>query len=173
MKIETFVQRHGITIEANPVSLAAHWTGDEEAQSWKCTLKCGKRKMVTPFTKGSGHRTWSNLFTGTIKGYDRPQAHRRGKPASSPWNASAYDKKAFLAWTVPTPPTAEEVLDCLAMDASAMDESFEDWAAELGFDTDSRKAEAAYNACRESRFALRKLLGSADFAVLLNDVERM
>lgn len=172
MKIETFVERHGITIEAKPVALAAHWTGDKEAQSWECTLKCGKREMVTSFTKGSAHRTWS-LRAGVACGYDRPRTYRTNMPASAPRNAYTYDKEAFLAWSVPTPPSAAEVLDCLAMDASAMDESFEDWAADFGYDTDSRKAEAAYTACRESGFALRKLLGSADFAVLLNDVERM
>lgn len=172
MSIQQFVSRHGITLDAKPVSLCAEWTVDDKhAQSWECTLKCGKREMVTSFTKGSGHRTWNKLrYHG---GVDRPRGHAAGQPAQLPWGASTYDKQRFYAWTAPTPPTAEEVLDCLASEASAMDQSFEDWASDFGYDVDSRKAEKAYNACREQGFALRKLLGYADFEILLNRVERM
>ena len=37
-------------------------------------------------------------------------------------------------------PTAEDVLNCLASEASGAD-SFEDWCADAGYDTDSWKAE--------------------------------
>jgi hypothetical protein len=78
-----------------------------------------------------------------------------------------------MAWTEPEPPTAAEVLDSLASDASGADQNFEDWCADFGYDTDSRKAERTYNAVREQTFSLRKLLGHRDFETLLSDVERM
>src|SRR5947207_663766 len=41
-------------------------------------------------------------------------------------------------------PTAEDVLDCLASDATGVQNSrddFDEWCSEYGYDTDSRKAE--------------------------------
>ncbi len=58
-------------------------------------------------------------------------------------------------------PTAEEVLECLAMDAEGIENvfSFEDWCAEYGYDSDSRRAEKIYNACLRQTEELRKFLG--------------
>jgi hypothetical protein len=65
-------------------------------------------------------------------------------------------------------PTLDDVMGCLAMDASSVDNArnFEDWAAELGYDTDSRKAEATYRACVDQVAKLRNLLGG-DYATVL------
>ena len=42
-------------------------------------------------------------------------------------------------------PTPESVVECLTSDASSiLNSGFEDWAADLGLDTDSRKAESLY-----------------------------
>lgn len=54
------------------------------------------------------------------------------------------------------PPDVADVVHCLLMDASGTDETFEEWAGNLGFDPDSRKAEAAFKACRETAAALRR-----------------
>ena len=56
-------------------------------------------------------------------------------------------------------PTAAEVIDCLLSDASGADQDFEDWASDLGFDTDSRKAERIYTACVRIAAKLRRFLG--------------
>ncbi|MFY0633667.1 MAG: hypothetical protein JXQ91_07640 [Vannielia sp.] len=48
-------------------------------------------------------------------------------------------------------PTREDVLNCLLSDAGSIwdgAETFEEWADEMGEDSDSRKAEASYNACK-------------------------
>lgn len=178
MTIAQFVERHGITLTASRVPLVSWWEGDKDAQSWQCTLKCGSREMSTTFTKGSGHRIWQTRLTlphmgADARGFDRPKEFRAGRTAPMPSNPTKYDRAAYLAWTDPEPPTAAEVLDSLASDASSADQSFEDWCGDYGYDTDSRKAEAAYNACRETMFNLRKLLGARDLETLLNDVERM
>jgi len=59
-------------------------------------------------------------------------------------------------------PTAEEVLHCLAMDALTCEHAwnFEDWAAELGYDPDSRKAEAVYRKVRRQTEKLRRWAGN-------------
>ena len=73
------------------------------------------------------------------------------------------------------PPTLADVLDCLASDASGVDnaQSFEDWASEYGYDTDSRKAERTYRICEEQAQKLKALLGQDAYNQLLYSTERL
>lgn len=60
------------------------------------------------------------------------------------------------------------VLGSLALDSSVRNnDDFEDWARDLGYDTDSRKAEAIYNACLETADEMEKLLGADGLEELL------
>jgi len=72
-------------------------------------------------------------------------------------------------------PTLAEVLDCLASDASGIENarSFEDWANEYGYDTDSRKAEKTYRICQVQAEDLRNLLGRDAYKTLLYHTERL
>lgn len=71
-------------------------------------------------------------------------------------------------------PTVADVLDSLASDASGFEDSdgFEDWAAGLGYDTDSRKAEATYRAVEAQTAELRQVAGDG-FEDLLWNTERL
>jgi hypothetical protein len=73
------------------------------------------------------------------------------------------------------PPTADEVLDCLASDAASVDNasSFEDWASDFGYDTDSRKALRTYKTCERQAAKLKALLGDEAYEQLLFHTERM
>lgn len=63
---------------------------------------------------------------------------------------------------VPSPSTAD-VLYCLLSDAQASDAgSFEEWAGDLGYDTDSRAAERVYKACMDVAAALSKAFTAAE-----------
>ena len=69
-------------------------------------------------------------------------------------------------------PQADSVLSSLLLDSSAIDQTFEDWCGEFGYDTDSRKAEKTYKACVKNGERLKRLLGD-DFETFLyakNDV---
>ncbi len=56
-------------------------------------------------------------------------------------------------------PDIVDVVGCLLTDASALDyDLFEQWASDLGYDTDSRSAERTYNTCREHGAELRIML---------------
>src|SRR5271166_1817355 len=59
-------------------------------------------------------------------------------------------------------PEAAEVLECLISDTMLGEQTFEDFCGDLGYDTDSRKAEASWAQCRSIAPRVRKLLG-ADF----------
>lgn len=56
----------------------------------------------------------------------------------------------------PQKPELSSILHCLVMDASACNESFDDWCINYGYDTNSRKALETYLACQESALKLRK-----------------
>jgi hypothetical protein len=80
---------------------------------------------------------------------------------------TALGARCYVTGDKPIVPDICDVVACLVSDASAIDcRSFEDWASDLGYDTDSRKAEATYRACLETGLALRASLGNAGFAKL-------
>lgn len=71
-------------------------------------------------------------------------------------------------------PTAADVLDCLASDAAGFQNtrSFEEWAAEYGYDTDSRKAESTFRNVKRQTEKLMNLIGD-HFDRLVWDTERL
>jgi hypothetical protein len=71
------------------------------------------------------------------------------------------------------PPTALEVINCLADDAAMIENArdFNDFCAELGYDTDSRQAERTYKACQQQTDRLKSLFGHA-YHDLLYGTER-
>lgn len=72
-------------------------------------------------------------------------------------------------------PDAADVLDTLASDAGTIEyvSGFEEWANELGFDPDSRKAERTFQVSRKQSLALKQFLGDELYGDLLNDTERL
>jgi hypothetical protein len=71
-------------------------------------------------------------------------------------------------------PEAADVLDCLASDASSVDNArdFADWASDYGYDTDSRKAHKTYTVCKRQAERLKKFLGESYDAILF-ETERL
>lgn len=73
------------------------------------------------------------------------------------------------------PPTLEEVLDCLASDASSYENAkdFENWARDYGYSEDSRAAEKVYRAVKRSSEQLKRVLGETDYQELLWETDRL
>lgn len=71
-------------------------------------------------------------------------------------------------------PDVETVLDSLCSDASSVvnADSFEDWAADFGYDADSRRAEKLYQECVKQTDKLRAFLGD-DFDAYVFETERL
>ena len=65
------------------------------------------------------------------------------------------------------PPSVGEVLGCFAADSVYSDTTFEEWCADLGFDSDSRKAERTYKAVVDQTERARRLLGEHVWAALM------
>jgi len=61
-------------------------------------------------------------------------------------------------------PDINGILASFFLDATAVNyDTFESWASELGYDTDSRRAEQTYNYCLSVGLKLRNALGSSRF----------
>lgn len=71
-------------------------------------------------------------------------------------------------------PKLSSVLDCLASDASGLENArdFEDWASEYGYDTDSRKAEKTFRTIQRQAARLKAFLGEDAYKSLLWNTER-
>jgi hypothetical protein len=71
-------------------------------------------------------------------------------------------------------PTAEDVLDCLASDASGVENasSFEDWCSEYGYEPDSRKDHALFKVCEKQAAKLKAFLPEG-YDTLLWETERL
>ncbi len=57
-------------------------------------------------------------------------------------------------------PDLEGCLACLLSDASAGDQTFEDFCRDYGYDEDSRTAERTWKACQRTMVAMQRLLGN-------------
>lgn len=146
IKLADFIAQHGIelVIASSPKTTTKDADGWEH-YAWHVSLMRGNEGLATPYRRGTAH-------------------------ATQKWNSArqTYDMK-------PTPPTTDEVLDSLHLDAQCYDDArdFEDFALSLGYDTDSRKAEAMYRECGEVAKRLRFFLGNEAYAQLLERVERL
>lgn len=84
----------------------------------------------------------------------------------SAWGAADFKPRrvrspgATSSAPVPILPESREVIWSLVMDSSVLDAGgFENWAAGLGYDTDSRAAESIYRACLDLALKLRAAIG--------------
>ncbi len=87
---------------------------------------------------------------------------------------SAIETRYSQGSAIKTNPELHDVLASLLMDAGTLYEgqTFEDWAAELGYNEDSRKAERIYESCRKIEAHLNEMFSSSemdDLRELLED----
>jgi hypothetical protein len=66
----------------------------------------------------------------------------------------------------PVIPHVADILSCLLMDMQGSQQSFEEWASDFGYDTDSIKARDMYLDCQSSGYRLRKALTQDEIATL-------
>lgn len=100
-------------------------------------------------------RTYKDIAYRMGTGHSKPYPTAKVRADLESWRLQQEQKR----WE-PTPPTASSVIDSLLLDVSGLDQRFEDWATDYGFDEDSRKAERFYNECLKVLPRLRALLGS-------------
>ncbi|WP_312388133.1 hypothetical protein [Stutzerimonas nitrititolerans] len=106
------------------------WTAD----AWRVTFRrSGRADMTLDYFTGTGHRVATQPAPDFVRINPR-------SIATADWIAQHVK---------PHKPEAAGVIHSMILDSSAAQESFADWCANLGYDTDSRKALAMYLACQE------------------------
>jgi hypothetical protein len=85
-----------------------------------------------------------------------------GKRARRGIGGNPYASREAIA-----PPPLADILWSLSLDASVLDHpTFESWASDYGYSTDSRRAESIYRACLAHALALRGAIGEAGIEAL-------
>jgi hypothetical protein len=130
-------------------------------------------EWATHFTRqksdGTHHAQQFEYFTGL--GHRKPNDSPMAKESAQ---SLAKVSKRMLAWEhhykrypdQVVAPHAAGVLYSLLSDANACEESFESWCDSYGYDSDSRKALATYQACQENGDKLRRVFNGATISAL-------
>lgn len=116
---------------------------------WAVTVICNGHSHSIEYTAGCAHRRY---YSG----------RRLGKVVKLPYGRKMTNHEiGQLKQTVPIKPDVVDIVSALVVDAGCVSyHRFEDFCAEFGWDTDSRRAEKCYNACRDTRDALIRMVGS-------------
>ncbi len=156
-------------ISALPISYSADFipqsksrnAGDKNPSiNWKVTLtRNPAATLTTDYMQGIGHIPnyqkivpFNSRRTVAVASFEK-LASEQGKAGYS------LDGSGMLAKPLPKP-ELRDVLYSLIMDSDVLNySSFEDWAQNFGYETDSRKAEKIYNACLAIALQLRGALG--------------
>jgi hypothetical protein len=130
---------------------------------WELALKCGDRAYTFPYGCGFAHcKRAKTMPSVTVREKMTVELARALRPYGE---IGISDTEGYV---VPIAPDLQNVLECLQSDARCGAHMlFEDFASELGYDTDSRGAEKTWRACQEARGQLQRLLG-ADFTAFEN-----
>jgi hypothetical protein len=170
----------GLTVESVfvPFSQSRNKGEKQPSLNWRVTLQRNGRDIITTdYGAGSAHcpaYKQSVRRLGAQNSIMRQDAIRfeceEGYAANVFDNANSpngYTVRRIDAKGARLEPNALDVIHSLLMDGGAIDEgSFEDWASNLGYETDSRKAEAMYRACVDIGLKLRNALGEAGLSEL-------
>jgi hypothetical protein len=149
-----------------PQSKSRNRANPKPSINWLYTLKSATGDMRGPFFQGIGHAPHYHAVRRVdVKNAIARRASEYGTAFTSVKDA---EREAFgegLGSCNPLPtPDAADIVNCLLMDANALDYTFEYWCSEFGYDEDSRSAERAYNDCVQTARDLDRVFTSEQLA---------
>lgn len=131
-------------------------------ETWKPTEteytvpNVGKVECVARFVKAEAEGTGKHYAEPHGPWIENERTHwevtltHNGQSITSPFNQGSAHS---------TPPDAQTVASCLALDAQCGTMEFEEFASEFGYDSDSRSAYAAWETCRATELRMRRMFG--------------
>lgn len=170
------IETLGLTVESVfvPFSVSRNKAEKVPSLNWRVTVKHnGAFVLETDYMAGSAHCPSYNHKDKQeqphMVAYECERGYRALGVRFQGRTTEAYGaenvRNAIL-------PDSVDVLYSLAMDSDVLDSrGFEDWASDLGYDTDSRKAESIYRACLDITLKLRAALGDSGLQTLRNAFE--
>ncbi len=161
-EILAVVKALGLSITAKfvPFSQSRHKKEKHPSLNWDVTLLRNDKEIVTtPYMAGSGHCP-ANTVSNKVERDHRIIFECETGMRSTGVNFLGARQPEVRHRSEKINPNMLDVLYCLVSDSSVLDcPSFEDWASELGYDTDSRKAENIYATCLGNSLKLRAAIG--------------
>jgi hypothetical protein len=161
-------------LEYAGVTMRAHLVGEKKnafggkipMDQWRIEFVSKARDNTENFDyfTGIGNREkpkWGRLSMPGLSIFDNGPEPRRGTLLYAEWEKLAK----------PVAPDAACVLYSLIRDSDAVGMSFESWCEELGYDSDSRKAEQTYRECQANADKLRRVFSAADILALENALQ--
>ncbi len=159
-----------MTSEFVPFSRSRNQNNKDLSINWKVTVKRGSRSLTTDYMQGIGHLPESiqPTYWGKKKYYENELIKFACETGKVGYWSDLHEK--VLPNIKPTPlqpPTIDEVLYCLVMDADTINyESFTDWAHDYGYNDDSIKDKKVYDDCMHLALQMRQLFNDADMNTL-------
>jgi hypothetical protein len=158
---DALLTQHDITVTSVfvPWSQSRNKNEKDRSLNWLISIhRKGRLILTTDYMAGIGHcpsykqgARWTLDYTKLIEA-ETEQGFAAHKIQL--WSQPAIDRKK------PILPDTAGVIHSLYLDYTILDSSgFEDWASELGYDTDSRKAEKMYRDCLELALKIRAGFG--------------
>jgi len=176
--IDAIIDRLGLSMTYTPTTREPSDPSDKDSVRWnkeashwaiKVSRKDSRYSIETVYSMGAAHRRWRS--GGGVKleargRYSEQQLQQLGFVPGKrvEWQTgkqTAWLKEARRVLSEPTPPDLRDVLWSLCLDSMAYENaaSFEDYAIEYGYSTDSRKAERIYRECGETCKKLKAMIG--------------
>lgn len=180
--IAAICERQGVTMESTfvPFSKSRHAVAEAGAKPWRSLNwivsfkdRSGRVILDSAYAQGEGHAPASNLSAAKLKAYARRLGYSESVTKQKLLDheiehgksARGYSTLGLSSGAAVPAPTIGDVLQSLARDSDVLDAGgFESWASDLGYDSDSRKAESIYRQCLESAIKLRSGLGDSVLA---------
>jgi len=136
-----------INVSFNAALVIENHTRDEnwKCDQWTITFKGKSAASIFEFFTGIGHRKIVNH-----KDFKAGTMIRAKTKTIKPYTS-------HVQFEVVSKPTPASVLYCLIGDMEATNETFGDWCDNYGYDNDSMKAHAIYNACIENAKKLQTI----------------
>ena len=134
---QAIIDNLGMALEASPAHSNPSMDSDTEMDHWSVKLTRPHCPSMTLFySMGTGLRR-------------QPTNHE----------LIALHDEERAAGLIPVKPQLIDILYCLIADSDALDYTFEEWCDNLGYDTDSRKAEHTFRLCCDQTKQIKRLLG--------------
>lgn len=133
--------------------------GDRHLQDkFVVTLSRGQETESFEFFTGIGHRKPLKKVCGPEQWrVDRAKKIMDGMSLRQTDENYELAKEELEAGSTAVLPKLDDVLSCLVTDAEADGMPFEGWCSYFGYDSDSRKALATYEACKANAGKLKRL----------------
>jgi hypothetical protein len=158
----------GLTYSANfvPQSASRNRNEPQFTLNWKITIANSRSSLECDYSQGIGHLT------------PQQQNFLRKHCGINENSVAQVEARQNIVETGVVPgflfsgnrvkqPEFRDVMHSLLLDSTALDYgSFEDWADDHGYDSDSRAAESVYRSCLKHGLKLRSMIGDERIADL-------